>query len=163
MNQVYISIGSNLDRSRYINQAVQSLDELFAPMDISPVYESEAFGFEGDDFYNLVVAFKTDLPLEKLHQTLRQIEDANGRDRTAPKFSARTLDLDILTFGEHINHQKPFDVPRDEITKMAFVLKPLFDIAADAIHPELNQSYQTLWQAYDQTKQPLTLIEFQYT
>jgi len=85
---------------------------------------------------------------------LREIEFANGREINAKKFSPRTLDLDLLLYDDLILAE-PAQIPRDEITKNAFVLWPLAEIAPQLKHPILQQSYDQLWQNYDQTSQQL--------
>ncbi len=160
MAKVFVSIGSNIDRELYISNALDSLKQHFAHLSISSVYESEAVGFEGDNFYNLVAGFSTDLTLAQLSALLKGIEDENGRCRKGPKFSGRTLDIDILTYDQLIGTPDGVQLPRDEITKNAFVLWPLAEIAGDELHPELQKSYSELWQEYDQEKQKLWTVEY---
>src|SRR5690606_19935199 len=99
MVTLYLSLGSNVAREFHICAALDALAERFGPLRISSVYESEAVGFAGEAFYNLVVGLETDLGLASLVAFLKQLEDANGRDRSQPKFSARTLDIDVLLYG----------------------------------------------------------------
>jgi len=160
MHEVYVSIGSNINREEYICSALDALQENFENLLCSPVYESEAVGFEGENFYNLVVSFNTALGLEELAKKLRTIEDENGRDRHKPKFSARTLDLDILTYDNNVGEFSGTVLPRDEITYNAFVLKPLADIAGEKKHPELKITYAQLWREFDSSKQKLWQIDF---
>jgi 2-amino-4-hydroxy-6-hydroxymethyldihydropteridine diphosphokinase len=139
MRRVYVSIGSNVDKERIIPSALAALREHFGTITCSSVYETEAVGFEGGNFYNLVAAFDTDETLEAVAAALRQIEDAHGRVRTSERFSDRTLDLDILLYGDTVRHDAHFDVPRDEIPRHAFVLLPLAEIAGDLAHPETGE------------------------
>ena len=162
MHEVYVSIGSNINREEYICSALDALQENFENLFLSPVYESVAVGFEGENFYNLVVSFNTVLSLEELAKKLRAIEDDNGRNRNKPKFSGRTLDLDILTYDNKVGEFSGTVLPRDEITYNAFVLKPLSDIAGEKKHPELNTPYEQLWREFDQSKQKLWQIEFNW-
>lgn len=147
--RVYISVGSNIDRERYITVALDALADWFGDLAISPVYESEAVGFDGSPFFNLVVAVETDLPVAELSRRFKQLEADNGRHRNAPKFSARTLDLDILTYDGLTGCVDGVELPRAEILRNAFVLRPLADIAPEDRHPVCLQSYRELWQAYD--------------
>ena len=160
MAKVFVSIGSNIDRELYISNALDCLQQHFTHLSISSVYESEAVGFDGDNFYNLVAGFNTDLALAKLSALLKGIEDDNGRCRKGPKFSGRTLDIDILTYDQLVGTPEGVQLPRDEITKNAFVLWPLAEIAGDELHPELQKSYSELWQEYDQEKQKLWTVEY---
>jgi 2-amino-4-hydroxy-6-hydroxymethyldihydropteridine diphosphokinase len=86
---------------------------------------------------------------------LRAIEEAHGRLRDGPKFSSRTLDIDLLTLGDQVVHAGKLELPRDEILKYAFVLRPLADVAPEERHPLVGRSYRELWQGFDQAAQPL--------
>ena len=98
--KVYLGLGSNQSPDFHIRQALDALYQQFGNLRISPVYESAAVGFSGDNFLNLVVEINTSLSVGELLQTLRTIENQNGRNRTAPRFSGRTLDIDILLYGD---------------------------------------------------------------
>ena len=111
----------------------------------SPVYETEAVGFDGDAFYNLVIGIETDQTVAEIRQTLRAIEDAQGRLRGSKKFAPRTLDLDLLTWGNAVGIVDGYELPRDEILKYAFVLAPLADVAAGERHPADGRTYSRLW------------------
>ncbi len=145
MPRVYLSIGSNIARERNLRSAMTALRREFGVLTVSPVYESRAVGFEGADFYNLVIGFDTDLPVDEVNAVLRGIEDAHGRFRGSDKFSSRTLDLDVLLYGELIDHTPPRDIPRGEIRRHAFVLKPLSDIAGSLRHPETGETFSEMW------------------
>src|SRR5690554_6406566 len=99
MARVHFSIGSNIGRYRHVTEALDALQQWFCELVISPVYESESVGFGGSDFLNLVVGVETDLPVGELSALFKQLERETGRKPDAPKFSPRTLDLDILTWG----------------------------------------------------------------
>lgn len=145
---VYVSIGSNVEPEANVRMGLQALQQRFGELDCSPVYRTEAVGFDGDDFLNAVIGFATNLPVDELRSVLKAIEQECGRTRAAEKFTARTLDLDLLLYGDLIDAAK--NIPRDEITRYAFVLKPLADIAGELEHPELRQSFQSLWDASGQ-------------
>lgn len=155
MADVFVSIGSNIDRTQNIKGCLKALADNFGSLVLSPIYESEAVGFSGDNFYNLVAKFATDLSVGDLNLQLKAIEDDYGRERSGPKFSGRTLDIDILTYDDLVGEIDGVQLPRDEITKNAFVLLPMCDIAPDAVHPELNVSYARLWFFYDKDVQKL--------
>ncbi|USD21952.1 2-amino-4-hydroxy-6-hydroxymethyldihydropteridine diphosphokinase [Microbulbifer variabilis] len=160
MAQVYLSLGSNINRAQYIRAALNALAGQFGDLEVSQVFESEAVGFPGDNFYNLVVGLQTDLPVGQLALCLRGIEDANGRLRSGPKFSARTLDIDILTYDQLTGTVDGVKLPRGEIVKNAFVLQPLAEIAPEVLHPIEQKTYRQLWNEYDQASQKLWPVEF---
>lgn len=149
MTWVWVSIGSNIERERHVRAALEALRETFGELVVSPVYETPAEGFAGAPFYNLVAGFGTELPPGEVQALLRAIEERNGRRRDAGKFSDRTLDIDILTYGERTGEVEGLRLPRDEITRYAFVLRPLADVAGEERHPLLGASYASLWAQFD--------------
>lgn len=162
MTRVYISIGSNISRDENVRQSVYFLEKYFSNLLLSSVYETEAVGFEGDDFFNLVVAADTDQDLKTVRGWLQKIEEQQGRLRTQARFTPRTIDLDLLLFGNEIIKQQGFEIPRAEITEYAFVLKPLAEIAPAEQHPVTGYTYSQLWDEFDREGQALTKIDFQW-
>lgn len=147
MSDVYLGLGSN-QRARYhLRSCLQQLESQFGQIDWSPVYVSPAVGFDGDDFLNMVVKIRTNLTVEALHQWLHDLEDRHQRDRQQPRFSDRTLDVDILLYGERVQTEG-IVLPRGEITRYAHVLKPLADLAPELIHPTERKTLQLLWQEF---------------
>lgn len=159
MAAVLLSLGSNQDAASALKSALHDLQNAFGKLVLSPVYESEAVGFEGDNFLNMVVEIQTVLSVGDLLKALRSIEDNHGRDRSQPKFSNRTLDIDILTYDEVVGVVDNVVLPRGEILKNAFVLKPLADNWPTLKHPEMQKSYLDLWNSYDQSQQKLWIVE----
>ena len=151
MTDILLGLGSNVDREKSIQHALTALEATFGKIKISPTFESEAVGFNGENFYNLVVKANTDLSLPEVMDVYRQIEDECGRDRSGPKFGPRTLDIDLLTFGDLVCH-KPIELPRDEILENAFVLWPLAILAPEKLHPITRTTYATLWDEYENTQ-----------
>lgn len=162
MTSIYLSLGSNVDRHKNITAALDALANLFGELQISSVYESKSVGFEGSNFFNLVVGAHTHLSIADLSETLKRIEDENGRKRNGPKFSPRTLDIDILTYGDFVGVENGIELPRAEITANAFVLLPLAEIAPNVLHPQLKKTYSDIWQEYDQASQVLWAIDFEW-
>ncbi|WP_448212803.1 2-amino-4-hydroxy-6-hydroxymethyldihydropteridine diphosphokinase [Colwellia sp. MEBiC06753] len=149
---IYISLGSNIEREKYVIKGLDDLQAAFGTLEVSSLYACEAVGFDGPEFYNLVVKANTTMSLDEVANCLRNIEYSNGRSPTSVKYSPRTLDLDLLLFDDVIT-DSPAQIPRDEILTSAFVLWPLAEIAPELIHPVTQQSYQTLWQAFDKCSQ----------
>ncbi len=159
MAQVYVSIGSNIDRERNIGLALQRLADDFGPLQQSSVYESEAVGFDSAPFYNLVVGFETDDSPEQLQDYLHQVEASSGRERTG-SLTARTLDLDLLLYDDRVISHGRLVLPRADITRYAFVLYPLAEIAPDARHPVSGERYADMWAAFDDRRQVLSRVDW---
>jgi 2-amino-4-hydroxy-6-hydroxymethyldihydropteridine diphosphokinase len=154
--QVFIGIGSSINRQENIVQGVRLLQEYFEGLRLSSVFESEAVGFAGGNFYNLVAEFNSELLVEDVISILKKIEIQLGRPEKTIKFAPRTLDLDLLLYDQLIDLER--DVPRGEIVKNAFVLQPLAELAPNLLHPILRVSYQALWSQYPANKQKLWKI-----
>lgn len=159
MAQVYVSIGSNMQRKRNISGSLQALKQHFGVLEVSTVFESEAVGFQGDNFYNLVVGFQAEQEPDALNRLFKQIEAEHGRERLDEKFAPRTLDIDLLLYDDLIRPE--IDLPRKEITRYAFVLKPLAEMAAKSLHPEIKLSYQQLWLDFSDDSQKLWAASWQ--
>ena len=120
----FLSIGSNINATKNIEFAIKELSLILSNINKSSTYRTKAVGFEGDDFLNLVVSGHSSLNFDELNLKLKKIEDLSGRNRNAPKFSARTLDIDIVL-------QVDVDeiiFESDEIEKYEFVSKPLKEL-----------------------------------
>ncbi|WP_428623666.1 2-amino-4-hydroxy-6-hydroxymethyldihydropteridine diphosphokinase [Sedimenticola sp.] len=160
MPRIWISLGSNIEREHNIRAALHDLQAEFGSLLVSNIYESEAVGFSGDAFYNLVVGVDTERSVDELVQLFRAIESAHGRTREGGGFASRTLDIDLLTYGDQIIDRDGLHLPRDEITRYAFVLLPLSELAGESRHPESGQSYRELWEQFDRTSQRLWPVPF---
>ncbi|MGE3772988.1 MAG: 2-amino-4-hydroxy-6-hydroxymethyldihydropteridine diphosphokinase [Gammaproteobacteria bacterium] len=154
MSRAWISIGSNIAPERNVGAALELLAADFGTLVCSPAYRTPAVGFEGEDFLNMVVGLDTDLSPPALAQRLREIEDRCGRVRGAARFSARTLDLDLLSYDDRVLDADGLVLPRPEILEQAFVLGPLADVAPDDMHPLRHETYAALWRAMNAA--PLT-------
>ena len=159
MHTIYISVGSNIDPQSHVALALADLRACFNDLQQSSIYESQAVGFDGDNFLNLVVGAKTDKSIHQVVDCLHEIEARHGRDRNGPRFSSRTLDLDLLLYDDVICKSDGIHVPREEILFNAFVLYPLAEIAPDLIHPTEQQSMAQLWQQFDKGKQKIWKVE----
>ncbi|RCU51726.1 2-amino-4-hydroxy-6-hydroxymethyldihydropteridine diphosphokinase [Corallincola holothuriorum] len=159
MARIFVGIGSNVDSANNIVKAVAALQQQFPDLRCSRVFESEAVGFVGDNFYNLVAEFSSPLTVVAISECLKQIELSLGRTIDAKKFSPRTVDIDLLLF-DHLVTDTPVVLPRAEILFNAFVLWPLSELAPLLTHPVDGRSYAELWQSYDGSQQlwPIDLV-----
>lgn len=157
----YLGLGSNVDAERHVRIAVQALEEQFGKVEMSPVYRNKAVGFEGDDFLNLAARITTDMTPLQLRAFLRALEAAHGRDRNTPKWSDRTLDIDILLYDELVVYGEDLEIPRREILKFAHVLKPLADLAPDLVHPVERRTIAEIWADSECRAASLELVNFQ--
>lgn len=151
---VYLGIGSNIEPDKNVAQACQALQQKFPQCRFSRVFESEAVGFDGDNFHNLVAEIDTELSLDDLISWLKHLEAELGRRRGVEKFSSRVIDIDILLYGDLVA-EEPIVLPRPEIRDNAYVLWPLSELAPDLVEPGGNFTYGQLWRAFDQDKQKL--------
>lgn len=160
MPRVYVGIGSNIDREKNIRGAMRALAAAFGHVAFSAVYRSPAQGFKGDEFYNLVAGFDTGQSLEDVRRRIGEIEIGHGRTRGGERYAPRTLDIDILLYGDLVRHDDEFDIPRREILDAAYVLCPLAELAPAARHPEIGRPFADLWRSFDQSKSRLVKIAF---
>ncbi len=117
----YLSLGSNINAQANINMALEELEKVLSNTQCSSTHQTTAEGFEGDDFLNLIFAGETELSFEDLNNRLKKIEDASGRQRNVPKFSARTLDIDIVL---QINEDRLAELETFEMLKLLYCYAP---------------------------------------
>lgn len=158
MARVWVSLGSNQAREASLELAIHRLRQEYGDLRLSPVYECAAVGFAGEPFLNLVVGFGTSQSVAEVRARLLAIEDAAGRVRGVEKFAPRTLDLDLLTYGAAVGVVDGYALPRDEILRFAFVLKPLADLAGEEIHPLTGRTYDDLWRHF--AGEPVELVPY---
>lgn len=148
MAEFFLGIGSNKNRHQNINSCLAYLRASFADITVSPIYQSKSFGFEGQDFYNLVVRLTSAFDPWQMKTWLQQLEDLHGRDRRQPRYSDRLIDIDLLLADDLIIDDGVIQIPRREILKRAYVLKPLTDLAPDLILPGHKKRLADVWQAF---------------
>ena len=121
----YLSLGSNINPESNLDLAISALNQILTETERSSIYKTQAEGFEGDDFLNLVISGESNNSFEEINNKLKSIEDDAGRDRDAPKFSSRTLDIDIIL---QIDKNEEIVFESDEIQKYNFVSDPLKEL-----------------------------------
>lgn len=156
MSIVYLGLGSNFEPEPNLRLASRELRGRFTMRKISAVYRNGAVGFDGPDFLNAVACIETGLTPLELCSEIELIHDAAGRRRRAGKFISRTLDIDLLLFDRLIIDQPPVRVPRDDVLRCSFVLRPLAEIAPDYRHPVSGHTLGEHWHLFDASSHPLT-------
>jgi 2-amino-4-hydroxy-6-hydroxymethyldihydropteridine diphosphokinase len=148
MAVAYLSLGSNIEPEKHLRAAIRALRERFGEVRLSPMYRTAAVGFDGDDFLNAAARIETDLDPLALDAWLHALEDAHARDRSGPRFSSRTLDIDLLLHDDTVLRGPcHLELPRAELETQAFVLKPMVDIAPDLVHPVRRIALRELYAA----------------
>ncbi|GAA5216938.1 2-amino-4-hydroxy-6-hydroxymethyldihydropteridine diphosphokinase [Corallincola platygyrae] len=160
MAEVLVGIGSNIEPEKNVIKAVSALREQFGVVALSPVFESEAVGFKGANFFNMVASFHFDGELAELAERIRGLELSLGRSPDARKFSSRCVDIDILLFDDLVV-DTPVQLPRAEILFNAFVLWPLAELAPEKKHPINGNTYRELWRAFEH-QQKLWQVEVDF-
>ncbi len=155
---VYVAVGSNVEPLHNVRRALALLRERFGELVVSKAYRNPAVGFDGDDFVNLVIGLRTARGVHEVRATLQEIEEACGRRRDAPKWASRRMDLDILLYGDCVADGPDLKLPRPDLLRRAYMLRPLAEIAGPVVHPLARQTVAGLWQAFDRDAHPLTEI-----
>ena len=155
---VYVSAGSNVAPAENLRLASRELRKCFGELEISGVYRNPAVGFAGDDFLNLVLHFRTAESPAAIIAELERLHVLAGRVRGPDPFSSRTLDLDLLLYGDAVLSEPAIRVPREDIRKYAFVLGPLAELAPGLRHPLTGETMAELWAAFDQAAHPLQRV-----
>ncbi|HYB64264.1 MAG TPA: 2-amino-4-hydroxy-6-hydroxymethyldihydropteridine diphosphokinase [Steroidobacteraceae bacterium] len=158
MPAVYVAAGSNVAPERNLERAVEELEREFAGARFSPWYRNRAVGFTGDDFINLVAGFDTTLPVHAVLARLHAIESRCGRPRDAPRWAPRTMDLDVLLYGDLVCDEPGLKLPRPDLLRRAYVLGPLAQLAPGVLHPTAGATIGELWQRFEQSAHPLEQV-----
>lgn len=153
-----LSLGSNVEPETNLRSAIAALRARFGDVRVSPVYRTQAVGFDGGEFLNAAAVLDTDLEPQVLEAWLHALEDAHGRDRSAPRYGDRTLDIDLVLYDDRIvDGPGHLRIPRDEL-RHAFVLKPLADIAPEALEPRSGRTLAELWAQSPERDVAMTMV-----
>lgn len=158
MPAVYLAAGSNVAPERNLERALAQLEREFPGVRFSPWYRNRAVGFAGEDFINLVAGFDTTLPVHAVLARLHAIEGRCGRPREAPRWAPRTLDLDVLLYGDLVCEEAGLKLPRPDLLKRAYMLGPLAALVPEVVHPTARATIGELWQRFDQATHPLEQV-----
>ncbi|NNL51037.1 MAG: 2-amino-4-hydroxy-6-hydroxymethyldihydropteridine diphosphokinase [Woeseiaceae bacterium] len=158
MSMVYLGLGSNIRPEENLSFAVRELRRRYGELDVSSVYRSAALGFEGADFLNLVVGFRSDDSPEDICAEIERLHNLAGRQRGDDKWAPRPLDIDLLLYDDQVIDDRQVKVPRSDVLEYSFVLRPLAELAPDLVHPVTGKTMQTHWQEFDAGSHPLELV-----
>ena len=141
MPEVFVGAGSNIEPRKHLGAGLRALAEHFGLLRLSPVYRNSAVGFEGEDFLNLVIAFETEAPVGEVAAVLAGIEADNGRTRGEAKFAPRSLDLDLLLYGDRVVDEEGLEIPHPRMAERAFVVVPLLELDSGLVDPRTGEPY----------------------
>jgi 2-amino-4-hydroxy-6-hydroxymethyldihydropteridine diphosphokinase len=158
MADVYVAAGSNVEPEKNLARALDEIERQFGELAMSPAYRNPPVGFVGDDFINLVVGFRTADSPALVKEKLERIETSCGRPRDAPKWGPRTMDLDILMYDQLVSDAPGLILPRPDLLRRAFMLKPLADLAPQLLHPTQKRTIGELWAQFPASDQPFVAV-----
>lgn len=148
MTEAFVALGSNIEPEAHLRRAAQLLRQQFEQARFSACYRNPAFGFSGEDFVNAVAGFVTSLPVEALLARLRVIETQCGRRPDDPRWGPRVIDLDLLLYGETVGSGPGYVLPRPDLTRRAYMLGPLAQLAPELKLPPCGPSIAELWSRF---------------
>jgi 2-amino-4-hydroxy-6-hydroxymethyldihydropteridine diphosphokinase len=144
-SDVLVAAGSNVEPMPNLRRALDVLRREFPGLRVSNAYANAAVGFEGDDFVNLVVRFATDVSVPQVLARLHEAEAACGRARDAPKWAPRSMDLDVLLYGDLVCAEPGLTLPRPDLLRRPYMLGPAAEIAPQVVHPTARRTLAELW------------------
>jgi 2-amino-4-hydroxy-6-hydroxymethyldihydropteridine diphosphokinase len=159
VTQVLVAAGSNVEPLADLRRALDALARYYPRLRCSAAYRNRAVGFEGEDFINLVVRFDTDDDVHEVIGHLHEAETLCGRARNAPKWAPRSMDLDILLFGDRVCDEPGLVLPRPDLVRRAYMLGPAAEVAPDTVHPTLGVTLAQLWRDFEPSGHPLVAVD----
>jgi 2-amino-4-hydroxy-6-hydroxymethyldihydropteridine diphosphokinase len=154
----YISGGSNVEPERHIALAAHELKRSFPGTRFSRCYRNRAVGFDGPDFINFAAELPVKGDASSLRAELQRIEALCGREPGAPRWAPRSMDLDLLLYGDTVFSQPGLVVPRPDLLRRAFMLGPLAELAPALVHPVELKRLDSLWHSFDRAAHPLVPV-----
>jgi 2-amino-4-hydroxy-6-hydroxymethyldihydropteridine diphosphokinase len=156
---VLVAAGSNVEPVANLRRALGSLASRYPALRSSAAYRNRAVGFEGEDFVNLVLAIDTEDDVHTVIGYLHEAEALCGRERLAPKWASRSMDLDILLYGDRICEEPGLVLPRPDLVRRAYMLGPAAEVAPGMPHPTLGATLAELWSRFPQEGHPLERVD----
>ena len=163
MTAVYVAAGSNVEPIANLRCALGVLAAHYPGLRVSRAWRNRAVGFEGDDFVNLAVGFETGDDVRAVLGRLHEAEAACGRARNAPKWAPRSMDLDILLYGDMVCDEPGLVLPRPDLTRRAYMLGPMAELAPDLVHPLERATMAELWSRFDRDAHPMKTVDLGWT
>jgi 2-amino-4-hydroxy-6-hydroxymethyldihydropteridine diphosphokinase len=157
--EVYVAAGSNVEPVAHLQRALAMLRERYPGLRRSRAWRNPAVGFEGDDFVNLVVSFSTDESPQRVLERLHEVEVACGRTRGVPRWASRSMDLDVLLYGDRVSHEPGLTLPRLDLVQRAYMLGPMAELAPELRHPTLGLTMRELWARFDSAAHPMREVD----
>lgn len=154
-----MAAGSNVEPVAHLQRALAMLRARYPGLRRSRAWRNPAVGFEGDDFVNLVVSFSTDESPQRVLERLHEVEAACGRTRAAPRWAPRSMDLDVLLYGDRVSDEPGLTLPRPDLVRRAYVLGPMAELAPELRHPTLGLTMRELWVRFDSAAHPMREVD----
>ncbi len=154
-----VAAGSNVDPERNLRTAIDLLAARYPGLRCSRAWRNPAVGFAGEDFVNLALAFTTTDDVHEVIRHLQAAEAACGRERNAPKWAPRSMDLDILLYGDTVLEEPGLTLPRPDLVRRPYMLGPAAELEPGLRHPTDGRTLAELWAAFDAAAHPMQEVD----